>query len=66
MNLNRLEREVITDSILKIQSVQASLDEIDTTKLLDIEEIHCCLRNASKTFRAALTTGASAKKHVKR
>jgi hypothetical protein len=66
MTLNKLEREVITDSILKIQSVQSSLDEIDNTKLLDIDEIHSCLRSANKSFRAALRSVPSARKHTKR
>ena len=64
--LTKLEREVITDSMLKIQSIQASLDQIDGAKLLDIDEIHSCLKNANNSFRAALTNGPSAKKHIKR
>ena len=61
MPLTKLEREVITDSMLKIQSIQASLDHIDRTKLLDHDEIHSCLRTADKSFRAALREGVSAK-----
>jgi hypothetical protein len=64
--LNKLEREVITDSMLKIQSIQASLSEIDTTKLQDIDEIHSCLMNAHRSFRAALRPGAPHKKQIKR
>jgi len=63
--LTNLEREVITDSMLKIQSVQASLDQIDGSKLLDFDEIHSCLRTANKSFSAALRTGPSQKKHLK-
>jgi hypothetical protein len=59
MALNKLEREVITDSMLKIQSVQGSLDQIDAAKLQDIDEIHSCLKSASNSFRAALRTEAS-------
>jgi hypothetical protein len=66
MTLNKLEREVITDSMLKIQSVQASLNEIDTTKVIDLDEVRSCLRSASKRFRAALRSGRSIKKHIKR
>jgi len=66
MTLNKLEREVLTDSMLKIQSVQASLNEIDTTKVIDLDEVRSCLRTASKTFRAALRSGPSIKKHIKR
>ena len=54
MPLTKLEREVITDSMLKIQSVQASLRQIDETKLGDSEEIRSCLKSANKSFRAAL------------
>jgi hypothetical protein len=57
MKLNRLEREVITDSMLKIQSIQASLDQIDASKLNDIDDIHSCLKTARASFRTALTNG---------
>lgn len=62
--LTRLEREVITDSMLKIQSIQASLDEIDGSKVLDIDEIHSCLKTANRNFRAALKSDPS--KQIKR
>jgi len=62
MLLSKLEREVITDSMLKIQSIQASLNQIDETKLLDSEEIQSCLRTANKNFRAALRAGLPQKK----
>jgi hypothetical protein len=61
MPLTTLEREVITDSMLKIQSVQASLDQIDGSKVLDFDEIHSCLKTASRSFSAALRTGPSKK-----
>jgi hypothetical protein len=54
MPLSKLEREVITDSMLKIQSIEASLDQIDSTQLLDIDEIHNCLKTADNSFRTAL------------
>ena len=59
MPLTKLEREVITDSMLKLQSVQASLRQIDDTKFLDSEEIRSCLKTANKSFRAALDAGYS-------
>jgi hypothetical protein len=62
--LTRLEREVITDSMLKIQSIQASLNEIDGSKVADIDEIHSCLKTANNSFRAALGSGPS--KQIKR
>ncbi len=62
MPLTTLEREVLTDSMLKIQSIQASLDQIDGDKVLDIDEIHSCLKTANKNFSIALRSGASSKK----
>jgi hypothetical protein len=57
MPLTRLEREVITDSMLKIQSIQASLDQLDEVRLLDLDEIHSCLKTADNSFRVALRGG---------
>jgi hypothetical protein len=54
MVLSELEREVITDSMLKIQSIQASLNHIDDAKLTAIDEIRGCLRTANNSFLAAL------------
>jgi hypothetical protein len=59
MPLTTLEREVITDSMLKIQSIQASLDQIEADKIPDIAEIHSCLKSASRSFTAALRSGPS-------
>jgi len=61
-----LEREVITDSMLKIQSIQASLDQIDGDKLLDIDQIHSCLKTANRSFRTALRTGPAPGRQGKR
>ena len=54
MALTKLEREIITDSMLKIQSVQASLDQLDEVDLLDRPEIDNCLENANTSLREAL------------
>ena len=54
MTLTKLEREVITDSVLKIESIQASLDQIDEAKIVGLEEIHSCLKSADRSFRMAL------------
>lgn len=54
MPLTKLEREVITDSMLKIQSIQASLDQIEEAKIPDHDEIESCLEDADKSFRVAL------------
>ena len=61
MPLTRLEREVLTDSMLKIQSVQASLEQIDNAKLQDSDEIRNCLRTASNSFRTALSDSSTKK-----
>ena len=58
MQLSKLEREVITDSMLKIQSIEASLKQIDGSKLNDIDEIQSCLKSARTSFRTALTNGS--------
>jgi hypothetical protein len=52
--------------MLKIQSIQASLNQIDEAKLFDGEEIHSCLKTANKSFRAALKAGFPQKKPTKR
>ncbi len=62
--LTRLEREVITDSMLKIQSIQTSLHEIGGSKVMDLDEIHSCLKTAHNSFRAALRGGPA--KQIKR
>ncbi len=62
MSLNKLEREVITDSMLKIQSIQASLGQIDESKVPDKDEIYTCLKHANNSFRAALRVNSPHKK----
>ena len=62
MLLTKLEREIITDSMLKIQSIQASLNQIDETKILDGQEIQSCLRTATKSFRSMLNSSSPGKK----
>jgi hypothetical protein len=54
MPLTKLEREVITDSMLKVQSIQSSLEQIDDSKIPEAEEIHDCLEAADQSFRDAL------------
>ena len=63
MSLSKLEREVITDSMLKIQSIEASLKQIDGSKLVDIDEIQSCLRTADHSFRTALRNGPKKPTH---
>jgi hypothetical protein len=52
--------------MLKIQSIQASLDQIDDSKLVDSEEINSCLKTANHSFRTALRIGSPEKKQPKR
>jgi len=66
MPLTKLEREVITDSLLKVQSIQTSLGQIDDAKLPEIGEIHSCLKTANRSLRAALRNGSSESKPIKR
>jgi hypothetical protein len=54
MSLTNVEREKITDSVLKIQSVRASLEDIDETKIPDYGEIEGCLTVVDKNLRLAL------------
>jgi hypothetical protein len=54
MTLSRVEQAKITDSALKIQSAQASLEELDHTKVEDLDEIEECLEMAENNLREAL------------
>lgn len=54
MPLTRLEREVINDSVLKIQSIQASLEQVDECRIPDREEIENCLESADQSLRSIL------------
>jgi hypothetical protein len=54
MSLTNVEREKITDSVLKIQSVRASLEDIHETKIPEYEEIEGCLTVIDKNLRLAL------------
>ena len=54
MKLTTVERERITDSMLKIQSVRANLDEVDDSKIPNAEAIEECLESADHSLRKAL------------
>jgi hypothetical protein len=54
MKLTTVERERITDSMLKIQSVRASLDEVDETKIPNVHDIEKCLESADHSLKVAL------------
>lgn len=57
MPLTRLEREILTDSLLKIQSIEASLEQLDELEIPDLDEIHSCLRTANNSFLTVLRGG---------
>jgi len=65
MSLTKLEREAITDSLLKIQSIQSSLEHVDDAKLLDMDAIQECLENADQSFRRALRNGPAKEDQLK-
>jgi hypothetical protein len=54
MKLTNVERERITDSVLKIQSVRASLDKMDGTKIPKRDEMEECLEGVDHGLREAL------------
>jgi hypothetical protein len=61
MALTRVEREKITDSALKIQSVRASLDDFDETKIPEFGELQSCLESADKNLQLALRNAPARK-----
>jgi hypothetical protein len=52
--LTNVEREQITDSMLKIQSAKSTLDKVDDCKIPDAEGIDACLESAEKNLKQAL------------
>ena len=54
MALTNTEREKIHDSILKIQSVQAALEDVDKKKIPEYRELEECLDSGCKHLREAL------------
>ncbi len=54
MKLTPVERERITDTMLKIQSAKASLGEVDPEKYPNAAEIEECLESADQNLKAAL------------
>lgn len=59
-SLTPVEREAITDSMLKIQSIQSSLSHVEDAKIPKIGEIHECLSSVHRDLRAALRGGTCA------
>ena len=54
MKLTETEHERITDGVLKIQSVRASIDHLDKSKVPNKEDLEECLENVDESFREAL------------
>ena len=54
MKLTNVDRERITDSMLRIQSARATLDAVDNAKLPNADEIEECLETANQSLRRVL------------
>ena len=54
MSLTRVEKERISDSRLKLQSVAKSLKHVDPKKVRNIDEIQDCLEDADQNLGGAL------------
>ena len=63
MALTKVERERITDSVLKLQSVRTSLENVDPSKIPDLNSIESCLKDADKNLTAALRQYGEPSKH---
>ena len=61
MALTRVERERITDSRLKLQSVSNLLKHVDPEKIPHFDEIEECLGDAEKSLGGALRSSQSEK-----
>ena len=62
MELTKVEREKITDGMLKIQSARASLEDVDATKIPEFEDLEDCLEDADKNLNRALKQPPTEKK----
>ena len=54
MDLDPVDRERITDCVLKIQSIQKSLEQVSADKIPNQAEITECLNTADHNLRVAL------------
>jgi hypothetical protein len=62
MELNKTDRAKITDSVHSIQLAQASLVDIDESKVPEVNEIQECLNGADRNLRRALRQAPAKKK----
>ena len=61
MDLSKTERAKITDTVHSIQLAQASLADIDESKVPEVGEIQDCLDGADRNLRRALRHPAEKK-----
>ena len=54
MSLTNVDREKLTDSLLKIQSAKATLEMVDGGKVPNAAEIDECLEMADQSLKTAL------------
>ena len=54
VELKKVERERITDSLLKLQAVSNSLNRVDPTNVPDLKDVQECLEDADKILGRAL------------
>jgi hypothetical protein len=59
MALKRDEKERIQDSLLKLQSVANSLDQVDSKEIPHLEDVQECLEDADKVLGEALHSPGS-------
>lgn len=59
MALSRAEKERVSDSRLKLQSVANALSGVDPENVPDFEQIQDCLENAEKNLKTALRAAES-------
>ncbi len=59
MALKRVEKERITDSLRKLQSVSDTLKRVNPAEVPDLENVEDCLKDADKILGAALRPPAS-------
>ena len=52
--LKKVERERITDSMLKLQGVSTSLNRVDPAKVPDLKNVQDCLEDADRILGDAL------------
>jgi hypothetical protein len=62
MDLTKTDRAKITDTVHSIQLAQASLVDIDETKVPEVDEIQECLEGADKNLRRALRQAPAKKR----